>query len=544
MRTAPERPPAAPLPDEPRAEEARGAGTTTGGGSWIRSFDWRFLLPDPRGEGFRHLVLLGAPEGAAGQGVALGLARRVSRALPDEPSADAVVVLAGAAVDPAEAARCLLPGGVLYLEVDRRRSGLAATPGRVLRALRRAGLTPHGAYGVLPGFASTRVRFPLERPAALGWYLRTLFVPDTPLKRGMAPLLHALARMPGPMAARTLPCFAVVATRGDAPAPSLLGHPELPPSLRSPELRPLVLTHGDQDGSRVAVLPFAPGERTPAAALKLSRVAARDANTRTEQRVLATLRAELPPGLAGTVPEPLGLVSWGSASVGIESCVPGRVLAAFTSGRGASTKGRIESLRLAAGWLTNLHREAQLGRIRWEPAPLEEFAQAFGTTPAEARLFEAVRARAESLRDRPLPMVWQHWGFGDWNVYRAGRAVHVIDWEGGEPGLPLWDLLHFTTHWYAGAARVSPLRALHAIFLEPQQADPLAHAAQREMDRYMAAIEIDREFLPVLLTGYWVSRSLGHFVLGDGPAPTEARAANRYVPFVEALASAHEELFT
>ena len=66
--------------------------------------------------------------------------------------------------------------------------------------------------------------------------------------------------------------------------------------------------------------------------------------------------------MARTIPKSLGLIHWNSLAVSIESCVPGRLLSAVTGRWGLPLRRKIDSLYLAADWLTEFHRQTQLDR--------------------------------------------------------------------------------------------------------------------------------------------------------------------------------------
>src|SRR5262245_58572204 len=135
----------------------------------LRRLDWRFVLPATGA--FQHLVLLGGEDELSERILEVGMADRVSRSLPQERVADALIILCDARVAPEQAATCLRSGGVLYCEVDRRRpDALARTPGRLGRALRHAGVTPTGIYWVATSFDDYRRLLPLHSREALRWF--------------------------------------------------------------------------------------------------------------------------------------------------------------------------------------------------------------------------------------------------------------------------------------------------------------------------------------------------------------------------------------
>ncbi len=85
-----------------------------------------------------------------------------------------------------------------------------------------------------------------------------------------------------------MPRYSVIAISGAVQniRPSLLAHHALPTELQRPDLRPLVVTSGQDDGSRVVMLPFAPERTQPLGVLKASRLADFNINTKREQETL------------------------------------------------------------------------------------------------------------------------------------------------------------------------------------------------------------------------------------------------------------------
>ena len=67
-----------------------------------RGADWRFVLPAAPGGVFEHLVIPGGSPQLVSDVAALGVARRVSAALPTGERADAIAVLAGVTAPPVE----------------------------------------------------------------------------------------------------------------------------------------------------------------------------------------------------------------------------------------------------------------------------------------------------------------------------------------------------------------------------------------------------------------------------------------------------------
>ncbi len=527
----------------------------------LRGADWRFLLPEaPRGT-FDHLVLLGSRAGLGERIVNLGLAHRVSCRLPAERSADAVVILHDARPPLDQAARLLAPGGVLYLEVDRRaQRTFAATPARTSRLLRAAGLRIVGTYWAVPDFATRQMYLPLDARGALGWYLRTLFSASSLRRRLIELVLRRVAGADGRRFAPFVPCYALIAIAEREREPHALpeGVPAVLKGLGRPDLRPLVLTGGQDDLKRIVMLPFTSKGTRPVAVLKLSRLPRFNGDTVGEQAVLSRVHQSLDVSLQRTLPRPLGLFRYGSHAVGIESCAAGRSLTATSSRWRAPLPAKLEDLRLVARWLAEFHRQSELRRLSWGQETAEhwigrslaDYRRTFGTSPAEERLFAAVSRRSRALRDESMPLVWQHHNFGAWNIFRAGQEINVIDWEHGRVGLPLYDLLHFVTHWiYTARGRRGDAGALHdfrELFCEPEACDPIVKAVHAAITEYMACLGLDHGFLPLLLVYMCVEKALTYFEgqQAFGTAGTNSRAGNRSVDYVAILAEHTDQLFS
>jgi aminoglycoside phosphotransferase (APT) family kinase protein len=268
--------------------------------------------------------------------------------------------------------------------------------------------------------------------------------------------------------------------------------------------------------------------------LKLSRMATLNRAVEQEQRALSALRAGVDPVMQASFPEPLGTFRWRDLLVGVESCADGRPLSTSRQGVG--------ELREVAAWITRLHVEAPIEHAVWGEAlvehwladPLARYAERFGLTSGEQRVFDAVRARARELFGQAIPLVWTHWGFGPQNIFRHERGLVVIDWEGGSPGLPGLDLLHYVAAWSFIARKLrgrgAELHGVRELFCEPQAVDAACAAAREVIREYLRRLGVDERFLPVLLVVVWVFRALGQ------PADLP-RSANRYVDYLGGLAA-------
>lgn len=469
--------------------------------------DWRFLLPGPHAEPYDHLVLLGAAPGLAQRLIDLAVADNVTHALPRDPTADAVVVLNGERVPLPAIGQCLRPGGVLYLEVDRHAAGgWAAGPRQVCRALRNAGLTPLQTYAVWPGFGQRRTYLPLEVPAAFHWYVSTRRAAHTARSTVLEAAVKALLAVNGGRAATWVPSFAIVAVAGavQCTRPALLLDSSVSAVLGPGDYQMVLLTHG---GDRAVVMPFRSRDRWPAAVLKIPRLPSFNDRTANEQQVLSSMAQSLDARLRESVPRPLGLFPYGNVSVAVESFRPGTPLVRRTRQWGRTLQGKVSDLHAAASWIGNFHCQTEISRGPWSAAdterwierPTEAYRQAFGATESEKSLFARARTYAGSLAGAPFPVVWQHRDFKPNHVFRSGRMMTVIDWEGARPGPPLCDLLHFLVHWHGSIRGSSGFSSVSRLFFESDGPDAVSRAVSDAVREYMRVLRIDGGFFPLLL---------------------------------------------
>jgi hypothetical protein len=396
-----------------------------------------------------------------------GIAEQVSETL--EEGADALAVLQGAGVSPAEAARCVAPGGWLYWESDERRSLRSpwAVPGRAVARLRACGLQVAGVWAVWPSFERHEAFVPA---GALSWFARALYPARTWKERAIGMALRVMP-MKGAVLTRFFAITAVAGALEDAPRPALLAH----------------------GAERAVLLPFRGKE--PDRVLKIPLHPAFNGRTAREQEVLAQIRSLLDAETARALPEPRGTERHGEVVASVESYAPGRSM--------VLTGGRESDLRLATEWLTRFHLQTLVRREPWDGREVAERFAAFSATPAEEALFDLALARSRELRGLPFPIVWRHRDFTPWNLLldRRGR-LSVLDWEGAQPGLALCDLLHFASHWdELAAGAVDPQARLRAFSLG-------APASCRQVTLYCDRLGIDRRFIPLLLVYTRVEISL------------------------------------
>jgi hypothetical protein len=523
----------------------------------LRRADWRFLLPAAAGGRFRHLVLLGGPAGLADLLRAEEIAERIDTGATK--GADLVVAMADWPASAAELASCLAPGGILYREIDRRRVGMVATtPARLARTLAAAGLRPLWSHWVIPELDQARRYLPLDHAGALRWYFDTLHPAGSVTGAVAAALGERLGRGAASGLAAVAPVFSMTATaEADSPATvAALQLPAMPVRLRESGTRVVMLTSGQDDGSRVVLLPFPAKGREPELVIKLSRTERFNAHTEREQATLGTIRSGLDGELRATIPEPRGTTRLGRSLVALESYAPGASMVRSTGRRGEPLARSIEDLRAAADWLARFHLQTADDCPRWSASSvarvverLEGFRSRFAGLPQEHRLLDRATELARTLAGARLPTVVVHNDYGPWNIHRAGDRVTVIDWELGPDdrarrGPALVDLIYFATEWHLRARRLrgrqAELRGFRALFLEPSGAAALA--AGEAIGEYMRRVGVDPRLFPLLVVVAWVERALDR-ADRQLTAGTAAGSENRYADYVRLLAAEAGEPF-
>jgi hypothetical protein len=304
-------------------------------------------------------------------------------------------------------------------------------------------------------------------------------------------------------------------------------------------------------------MPFPPGGPDPLAVLKLSRVAERNVHTEREQKVLGEIRAAVDADLRRTLPEGFGTFSWRGLTVGMESYVSGRLLAATAARWGNSLRAKVDDLNLAVDWLIEFHRQTEMRRAEWGNAELaiwsagalDKYEAVFGLTPAEQKLFDKTRQRYRELASTTFPIVWYHYAFSAWNICRQNNDIGVFDWESAERGPALFDLIYLVHRWNQELGRLRArgghLHAFRELFLPLADAHPASRAAQQAIQRYTKALKIEQRCVPLALVSLWALHAItradrARSLAQAGP---DVRRANAYVGYLGVLAEDADRLF-
>lgn len=528
------------------------------GSTVLRHADWRHLLPAPPLGGHTHLLLRGGPAELPQYLEETGFARRVSTTLQVHETADVIVVLDSAVSPQAlpELLRRLRPGGVVYVEIDRLAIRSRPGPHHVRRLLRGAGLAEVRTYWIRPNLRRRQAYVPLDSGRELRWFLRSYYVSENWRERALraAALVGSLLRW-----TRRNPVFrsyglTAVAARYRSCPIGPLAAPESPVELRQAEGSVVLIANGRDDLNRLVLLRFPKGQDVPSAVVKWSRLPLPNDAVSREHLVLKHLRKVLPNPLAQSIPEPRATFLWNDAPVAAESYVPGRSLAAIASGTWVGSGH--DSLHSALTWLRQFHKVTRTATT-WSTADHEAFITARVRTclaacdwPApETEFLHTLESRARELIGRVVPRVIQHNDFNPWNISRHGRELYVFDWEAGESGPPLLDLVYFAVEWYAlsvGRSR-SPdamREALQSLFCSPMPEGSAAACVDSEISEYVRSVGVDPRFVPIAVGLYAIQHALRrHDRQGLLTSPAEGQQGEARRTLVSTLAASESALW-
>jgi hypothetical protein len=462
----------------------------------LRRVDWRLAL-NGRAEP-RLLVLGGDPETAA----ALAL---VSRPAGDGP-ADLVLLGFPGEEGLRRARAALAPAGEIACCWERVR------PGAIQLASRRLAGAGFGRVRTLwpawdPG-AEPRFWLPLDSPTALDDFYAGR--PPDSRRDAVGRRLWRTALAAGAVA----PVVLLGQLTDELPGPDQLDA-ALPPAGLSYVLH----TGGDEADNKVAAIPFPAGAAGPAPVLaKFGREARGDDALRGEGALLRRLAGERP-DLAG-FPRVHAEATRAGGFALVQDAFHGPDLDPADLGHSAPA---------LTDWLLALAGDpAPRPPEEWRPRLLEEPLRELETDYAD--VFPpalAARARTALAGLGPLPLVWEHRDFGSWNVVLTASGPAAIDWESAEPeGLPFLDLVYLLTmsalQVEDGFAPGAPAAAIAAAVFEPTS--EAGRVAAPCLERYGAALDIDRAEIPRLRLACWVVQALlvSRYLRGRGPRPLDA----------------------
>jgi hypothetical protein len=179
-----------------------------------RRIAWRFLLQVPPSSTFDKVVLLGADSELVDAFIATGMARVVTTTAGDG-DADLVAVCSPVVARPNDVVKAAREGGLIYVEVDRRRSDTRlTTPRRLAADLAAAGATVTAQYALRPAPERCELYVPLDRSGALAWFLSSEYIASSPLKCAAETVLRWAAGSDAARLGALAPFHATVAVAG------------------------------------------------------------------------------------------------------------------------------------------------------------------------------------------------------------------------------------------------------------------------------------------------------------------------------------------
>lgn len=471
--------------------------------------DWTLLLPVHQGTDVEALV-----DGSEAVGrtlVDLGIAGSWRPVEEAEVPALIVVARSMARHEAADLLELVAPDGVLYAEI----------PQRSLRHLRKtartAGLAVVSVHGIAPDVSAPRRYLPLDSPSALAWYIRGLVIASSPLERLSQTIaltsLHVMRGCVPSVITHRFPHVAVVLTRPSFAAAA--------PSSRDVTTSNVILTSGQDAGSRSVIVEFSPRSRRPVSVTKVAlRPEAAEA-TRRESLRTEGLRRMLPYRLAAALPRTVGEREFPQGLASVETCVRGTTLQSSAGRWGCPLRSKVADMRSAADWLVDLGRATSIMGGIEPPTWLSVFRDATELLEPSPTVRDMLAAAAAHLSRTPRCQrsVHVHGDPGPWNVYTERtlrRRVSVIDWEhdGSKAplGPPLVDVLYLVTYWYFAVRRVSgrqeEQRALVELFAEGHAPNREARAAREVIARSAMRVGLGRSDVRPFVVALWANQAI------------------------------------
>ncbi len=268
------------------------------------------------------------------------------------------------------------------------------------------------------------------------------------------------------------------------------------------------------------VLDDASGE--PVLVAKTPRLPGDNARLDREIRNLRLAQAAHPFGVA-SVPRVVVAETTPAGTLLIETALPGRRMSPQTVRHEFSA-----CIEAVISWLIQF-QQSTMGPESCDyeellERPLRRSAHLFAYTPEDECLMQRLREITEPLRQRSVPVVFEHGDLCDPNIVINERGAGILDWENATPRCyPGGDLFLFLAfaEW-ARAGRYSDadfVRAVDNTFL------PAAPWVRPYLRRYVDAIQLDPDLLTPLFVVFWTRYLLNLAErMHDGLAP-DARSA-------------------
>lgn len=452
--------------------------------------------------------------------------------------------------------------GMIYIEINRLNKGnLFKSPKYIFRLLKQANFKEVGLYLVLPNFNQPKMYVPIFHPESIKWYFDQVFWKDSYLKVWFTRIIQALLPFLSPLVSWIFPYFAVTALKNTATNTNTF---DLATQCESDGANswPLILNNSIDGGNRTVALIFSAAEKQPVELIKLSSTIEMNHTTANEienrreiQNQLGSLTTDIPTIIDSF--EYYGLKGYR------ETVAKGHLLSIVLSHAQLSKKQKIDVLHTVSNWLVQFKEQTTIKTVEWSEEIIErllinkfdQFRQKFGSTEKVDALFERCLQEAQKLIGLSIPIYRIHFDFAPWNIYYDNGDLTVIDWEFDRDhddalvGMPLYDLLYFTTYWNHFTFQLYSSEQEHLgfkqLFFNKDGVKELEQVDQI-IESHIDAIGIDKRFLPICLTYVWLEQSLyQHKRIKHLQTirPAELNNDNRMVKFIYLLSDNLQDLW-
>jgi len=206
-----------------------------------------------------------------------------------------------------------------------------------------------------------------------------------------------------------------------------------------------------------------------------------------------------------TIPRVIAYEEYSNSRLLIETALAGHKMSSKMKRRPPKA-----SIELVFPWLVELHMTTSNRSDRvsgWFEhlieKPLDRIIDAIPLSTGEGHLLEQTRFLGERLREREVPLVFEHGDLAPPNILLSDEGgLGVVDWELAEPeGLPAVDLFFFLTvigfSWRGARSQNEYVAAFSEAFFGPSA------WARPYINRYAERLQLSREVLTVLFVLCW-----------------------------------------
>jgi aminoglycoside phosphotransferase (APT) family kinase protein len=271
--------------------------------------------------------------------------------------------------------------------------------------------------------------------------------------------------------------------------------------------------HEDKDYADQSVyLIFLAGERFPSAVGKVGFDPAGAHYLEREHRGLRSLTESGKSLPAASVPRLLHYGQVAGRQALLQSALRGEKVSTWLT-PGMRPSGRLSRfLEWAAAWSAALGRATRTDGASLVPAWIEEFSVKIDRTGRSRALLEGAARRVSVEFGGAFPAVLAQGDFCGENILGDGERYGVIDWElCDEHSIPTYDIVDLCL-WVAfrteGHLEPDPFAALERLL---HGRDPLARELRCTLGRYAAAMGLQQDLLPPLVSLAWAGYCLKKF---------------------------------